>query len=72
MEKDDIETLIPRCPLTIRVNDGSEYYVEKPEFITVADYTTSILFTREGVKRHTVVSNINIAAIEPLGETADS
>lgn len=69
MEASSIEASVPDCPLVVRVNDGWEYYVEKPEFISVADYTTSILFTHEGSKRHAVVSNLNIASIEPLGES---
>lgn len=68
MENSDIEDMIKACPLLIRVNDGREYFVEKAEFISVADYTTSILYTHEGRKRHAIVSNINITSIEPLGQ----
>jgi hypothetical protein len=42
MEQQDLEKLIQQCPLRIRTNDGREYLVEKPEFITVGDYTASI------------------------------
>jgi hypothetical protein len=71
MEKHNIEDLIPDCPLLVRMNDGREYLVEKAEFISVAEYTTAILFTHEGKKRHTVVSNLNIASIETLGHRSE-
>ena len=71
MEKDNIEALIAQCPLIVRTNDGREYFVEKAEFIMVADYTTAILFTRDGKKLHTVIANINITSIEPQGELAE-
>jgi len=71
MEKDNIEELVRQCPLLVRTNDGREYQVAKPEFISVGDYTTSILFSRDGKMLHTVISNINITAIEPQGEFAE-
>lgn len=67
MEQQDLEYLIRQCPLRIRTNDGREYLVEKPEFITVGDYTASILFDDAGVKRHAVVALINISAVMPEG-----
>jgi len=70
MEQQDFENLIHRCPLRIRTNDGREYLVEKPEFITVGDYTASILFDDAGVKRHAIVGPINISAVVPEAETA--
>jgi len=69
MEQQDLENLIRQCPLHIRTNDGREYFVEKPEFITVGDYTASILFNDAGVKRHAVVGLINISAVVPNGAT---
>lgn len=70
MERDNLEELIRQCPLVVRTNDGRDYFVEKPEFISVADYTTSILFTRDGKKLHAILANINITSIEPQGELA--
>jgi hypothetical protein len=70
MEQQDLEILIRQCPLRIRTNDGREYVVEKPEFITVGDYTASILFDDAGVKRHAVVGLINISAVIPNGATS--
>jgi hypothetical protein len=72
MEKDNIEALIAQCPLIIRTNDGREYFVEKAEFISVGDYTTAILFSREGKMLHTFIANINITSIEPRGELAEN
>ena len=71
MEKDNIEALIPQCPLLVRTNDGREYLVAKSEFISVGDYTTSVLFSRDGKMLHTVISNINITSIEPQAELAE-
>jgi hypothetical protein len=67
MEQHDLENLIQQCPLHIRTNDGREYLVEKPEFITVGDYTASILFDDAGVKRHAIVGLINISSVIPNG-----
>ncbi len=70
MESSDLEALISQCPCLMRLNDGREYLVEKPEFITVGDYTASVLFNDKGVKRHAVVGLINISAVlpqEPVG-----
>lgn len=72
MEQEDLEKLIRHCPLRIRTNDGHEYFVEKPEFITVGDYTASILFDDAGVKRHAIVGLINISAVIPDGATSHS
>jgi hypothetical protein len=52
-------------PLLIRMNDGREVFVEKPEFITVGDYTAGVLFDDNGVKRNTVISIINISSVIP-------
>lgn len=65
MESDDLQKLISDCPLLIRMNDGREYRVEKSEFITVGDYTTSVLINDDGVMRHVVLSLMNIAAVVP-------
>jgi hypothetical protein len=65
MESDDLKEMIRQCPLLIRMNDGREYFVEKPEFITVGDYTAGLLIDVKGVKRNAVVSLINIAAVIP-------
>ena len=69
MEQQDLENLIRQCPLRIRTNDGRENLVDKPEFITVGDYTASILFDDAGVKRHAIVGMINISAVVPEGAT---
>lgn len=71
MEQQDLENLVRQCPLRIRTNDGREYVVEKPEFITVGDYTASILFDDAGVKRHAIVGLINISAVIPNGAVTE-
>ena len=65
MESDDLQRLIRECPLLIRMNDGREVFVEKPEFITVGNYTAGVLFDDEGVKRNSVISIINITSVIP-------
>ncbi len=72
MEQEDVNRLLRQCPLKVRTNDGQVYHVEKPEFITVADYTVSILFDDGGTKRHTVIALMNITSIEPQGELAEN
>jgi hypothetical protein len=65
MESDELKVLIRECPLVIRMNDGREYFVEKPEFITVGDYTAGVLIDVEGVKRNAVVTLMNITSVIP-------
>jgi hypothetical protein len=70
VEQQDLENLIRQCPRRIRTDDGREYLVEKPEFITVGDYTAAILFDDAGVKRHAVVGLIS--AVIPNGAASKS
>lgn len=70
MESQELEKLIAECPLLIRMNDGREYLVEKPEFIIVGDYTAGILIDDEGVKRNAVISLINISTTIPHAAAA--
>ena len=65
MESEDLQKMIRECPLLIRMNDGREYFVEKPEFIVVADYTAAILIDDNGVKRNAVITLMNIASVIP-------
>ncbi|QEG35007.1 hypothetical protein [Bythopirellula goksoeyrii] len=65
MENSELRELIAECPLQIRMNDGREYFVEKPEFIIVGDYTAGILYDDEGVKRNAVISIINVSCVIP-------
>jgi hypothetical protein len=72
MEKEGIEGQLRHCPLRLRMNDGLEYIVEKPEFITIGDYAASVLQRRDGAMRHTLLSLMNITAVEPLGQPAEN
>jgi hypothetical protein len=65
MEPNDLQKLLRECPLQIRMNDGREYFVEKPEFIVIGDYTAGILVDDEGVKRNAVITLMNIASVLP-------
>ena len=69
METEELQKLIADCPLLIRMNDGREVFVEKPEFITVGDYTAGVLYDDNGVKRNTVISLINITSVIPDATT---
>lgn len=69
MESHELARLVAECPLLIRMNDGREVFVEKPEFITVGDYTAGVLYDDNGVKRNTVVSIINITSVIPDATT---
>jgi hypothetical protein len=69
MESDELQKLIRECPLLIRMNDGREFLVEKPEFITVGDYTAGVLYDDDGAKRNTVISSINIISVIPHATT---
>ena len=65
MEPDELKAMVRDCPLIIRMNDGREYFVERPEFITVGDYTAGLLVDIRDFKGNVVVSLINIAAVIP-------
>lgn len=65
MEPDEMKEMIRDCPLLIRMNDGREYFVEKPEFIHVGDYTAGLLVDIKGFKGNVVVALMNIAAVIP-------
>ena len=65
MESDELKDLIRDCPLLIRMNDGREYFVEKPEFIIVGDYTAGVLVDVGGVKRNAVMTLMNITSVIP-------
>jgi hypothetical protein len=69
MESEDLQKLISECPLLIRMNDGREVFVEKPEFITVGDYTAGVLYDDDGIERNTVISIINITSVIPHAAT---
>jgi hypothetical protein len=59
-------------PLLIRTNDGREFFVEKPEFIVVADYTAAILINDDGVRRNAVITLMNISSVIPHATTPAS
>jgi hypothetical protein len=65
MEAVELKDLLKQCPLQVRMSDGREYFVEKPEFIIVGDYTAGILVDDEGVKRNAVITLMNITAVLP-------
>lgn len=65
MEPDDLKDLIRECPILIRMNDGREYFVEKPEFIMVGDYTAGVLVDDDGTKRNSVLTLMNITSVVP-------
>jgi hypothetical protein len=70
MEKSDLESMIPGCPLRITMTSGETFDVEKPEFILVAEYTVAILCDRDGVKRNVLLALMNIANVESLAESS--
>jgi hypothetical protein len=65
MEPDELKEMIRDCPLLIRMNDGREYFVEKPEFIHVGDYSAGLLVEINGFMGNVAVALLNIAAVIP-------
>jgi hypothetical protein len=65
MESDEHEDLIREGPLLIHSNDRREYFVEKPEFIVVGDYSAAILVHDNGVRRINHIALRNIASVVP-------
>lgn len=64
MEKEEFEQLLGECPLLVRMNDGREYLIEKPEFVIIGDYAAGILFrNEEGKLVNAVASLINISTV---------
>ncbi len=70
MEEQDLQDLLKECPLLIRMNDGREVVVEKPEFIVVSPYNAAVLANDDGRKRIVVVSLMNIASVIPNATAA--
>jgi len=70
MESDEFRELIQECPLLIRMNDGREYLVEKPEFVIVGDYTAGVLVRDDKVLRNAVITLMNISAVLPNAASA--
>ncbi|MEQ8846397.1 hypothetical protein [Botrimarina sp.] len=65
MESDDLQDLLNECPLLIRMNDGREVLVEKPEFIVISPYNAAVLTDIDGRKRIIVLSLMNITSVIP-------
>jgi hypothetical protein len=72
MESEELEALIRECPLLISMNDGREYFVEKPEFIVVADYSAAILVHDNGVRRINHMALVNITSVVPHAQLPKS
>ena len=70
MESDDLQNLLKECPLLVRMNDGREVFVEKPEFIVVSPYNAAVLADDEGKKRIVVISLMNITSVVPNAPAA--
>jgi hypothetical protein len=70
MEADEFRKLAAEYPLLIRMNDGREYLLEKPEFAIVGDYTAGILYRDNGRLLNGVISLLNIAVVLTRHETA--
>lgn len=65
MEADEFRQLVHECPLIVRMNDGREYVIEKPEFVMVGDYTAGVLIRDQDVLRNAVITLMNIATVIP-------
>lgn len=67
MEKDELQAQLQNCPLLVRMNDGKDYIVEKPEFIIIGDYAASVLYRRDDGKLLNGLMNLmNITMVEPF------
>lgn len=71
MEADDLQDLLRECPLLVRMNDGREVLVEKPEFIVVSPYNAAVLVEEDERKRLSVISLINITSVVPNYDSPD-
>jgi hypothetical protein len=65
MESTEFEQLVRECPLLIRMNDGLEYFVERPEFIVVGDYSAAVLVKDNGAKRINHIALMNVTSVVP-------
>ncbi len=65
MEPDKFRKAIDECPLLVRMNDGREVVIEKPDFVIVGDYTAGVLVREKGKLLNMVISLLNIASIVP-------
>lgn len=69
MEPDDFREFVKECPLLVRMNDGREYLIEKPEFVIVGDYHAGVLIRDNGKLRNAILSLMNISTILPQDAT---
>ncbi|MEM8864988.1 MAG: hypothetical protein AAGF31_05520 [Planctomycetota bacterium] len=72
MEKEDLQGQLRLCPIKIRMNEGEEFLVEKPEFITIGDYSAAVMTRRDNALRPTLLALVNITSVQPLGEPAEN
>jgi hypothetical protein len=67
MDREELIEAINKGPVRVRMNDGSAYEIEKPEFATVADLTLSVLHrNQEGKLKHVLLPLVTMVAVEPI------
>lgn len=63
MGADELRKLVQECPLMIRMNDGREYLLEKPDYVIIGDHTAGLLYRDRGRLFNGVISLINISMV---------
>lgn len=70
MDREELNAIVRKGPVRIRMNDGGAYEVPSTEFITVSDIAAAVLYRhQDGKLRHVHLPLVTMTAVEPL-ETA--
>ena len=73
MDREELNQLIARGPIRIRMNNGETVDVPHSEMATVSDISASVLVRGEDSRlRHRPLALVCICSVEELSETPDS
>ena len=73
MEREELNALIARGPVRVRMNNGETYDIPNSEMAAVGDISADVLVRGDdGRLRHRFLSLVCICSVEVLNETSDS
>lgn len=67
MDREELNKLIARGPIRIRMNDGQVYDVPNREFVSFSDISAAVLYRGEDGKwRHTHLPLVTMSGVEAV------
>lgn len=71
MGRKELNALIAKGPVRIRMNDGEVSTIESSEFVTVSDIAAAVLYhADDGKLRHLHLPLVTMSGVESLAENA--